>query len=66
MKIFIRLINGIIGAFLGGTIGFLGVFVFSWAFDKLYPPESSTSGMMNIGWIFTFFSIPFFGIIGFI
>lgn len=26
IKIFIRLINGIIGAFLGGTIGFFGEF----------------------------------------
>lgn len=66
MKIFESLINGIIGAFLGGLIGLFGVFIFSWGFDKLYPSEGSTGGMMSVGWIFTFFTIPFFGIIGFI
>ncbi|MFY9242293.1 MAG: hypothetical protein WAO74_04625 [Polaribacter sp.] len=61
-----KLLNGIIGGFLGGIIGFFVILIFSWSYDKINPPENNTGGMISVGWIFTLFTVPFFGIIGFI
>jgi len=66
MKIFKNLLYGILGGALGSFIAFIIVFLFCWCYDKLFPTQNVTGGMMSVGWVFAFFAIPLFGIIGFI
>jgi len=53
----------IFGIFIGAVLGFVGPLLFCLAYDAMTNPTPG-SGMMTVGWIFCFFTIPVFAIIG--
>jgi len=66
MKTFLPILTGIIGAIIGSLLGSIGVFYVCVLFDKINYPNGvpAGGGLIAIGWIFWFFTIPLGGILG--
>jgi hypothetical protein len=56
-------ILSILGLILGAVLGFIAPLLVCYSYDVITNP-SPGSGLMTVGWIFCFFTIPIFAIIG--
>ena len=53
---------GFLGLISGAVLGFIGPLLICFAYDAITNPAPG-SGLMTVGWVFCFFTVPAFAII---
>lgn len=53
----------ILGIIIGGVLGFAATLLFCLAYDSM-TNASQGSGLMTVGWVFCFITVPVFAIVG--
>jgi hypothetical protein len=53
----------VVGLVAGAVMGFIGPLLICYSYDAITSPPPG-SGLMTVGWIFCFITIPVFAIIG--